>query len=387
MVRTLRVWDTKGRNPLGPLFFYPSVGRQRRPTNRDKKSGGARGRFLSPLNILPAQSSHIPDLYKYVYYLTSQIPKGMVSSYGEIAKALGDIRASRGVGEAEHLNPTAVIMPCHRVVYSDGGLGGYGGAGGQGRKIELLAREGVGVEDGKIVDFENVLFKDFKTEYPLKSLRALQQSLSAQLTLKNSPEVKELVRSGGYIGGVDVAYSGWDGYGACAVMGYPDLELKKVIKVKAKIRLPYIPTYLGFREFSVVEKLVNKVKKLSFKPLVFVFDGNGILHPYGMGLASHMGVALDITTIGAAKKPLCGTLETYPPNQGDAGKIIFEGKHIGYGLRSSIRAKNLIYVSSGHNISNKSALDIVKKCCSTRIPEPIREAHWAASEFRAKATA
>jgi deoxyribonuclease V len=322
------------------------------------------------------------DLYEYVYYLTRQIPKGMVSSYGTIAKALGDIRASRGVGEAEHLNPTAVIMPCHRVVYSDGGLGGYGGTGGQERKIELLAKEGIKVENYKIVDFENVLFQDFQTEYPLKKLRAIQVQLRKKIVIENGSEANELVKYGGYIAGIDVAYSGWDGYGACVIMGYPGLELEKVVTVKTKVKLPYIPTYLGFREFSVVERLVEKVKKLNYKPLIYIFDGNGILHPYGMGLASHVGVALNIPTVGAAKGLLCGTLDNYPTNQGEAGKIIFEDKHIGFGFRSSLKAKKLIYVSPGHNVSKSTALEIVRTCCRTRIPEPVREAHKAAGEFK-----
>jgi deoxyribonuclease V len=275
-------------------------------------------------------------------------------------------------------------MVFHRVVYSDGGLGGYGGAGGQGRKIELLALEGVSVEDYKIVDFENVLFQDFQTKYPLKKLRATQERFRENILIKNGPEANELVKKGGYIAGIDVAYSGWDGYGACAVMGYPDLDLKQVVTVKTKVKLPYVPTYLGFREFPVVEKLVNKVKKSNFKPLVFMFDGNGILHPYGMGLASHMGVALGIPTVGAAKGPLCGTLDEYPTRQGEVGKINFEGKHIGYGLRSSLKAKKLLYVSPGHQVSKKTALEIVTNCCRTRIPEPVKKAHRAAGELKAQ---
>jgi deoxyribonuclease V len=86
--------------------------------------------------------------------------------------------------------------------------------------------------------------------------------------------------------------------------------------------------------------------------------------------------------VGAAKGPLCGTLDKYPIHQGEASKMIFEGKHIGYGLRSSLKAKKLLYVSAGHNISNKTALELVKKCCRTRIPEPIREAHKAATAFK-----
>ncbi|MEM4245331.1 MAG: MGMT family protein [Candidatus Nanoarchaeia archaeon] len=94
-----------------------------------------------------------------VYKITKQIPKGKVSTYGEIAKAL-NTKAYRAVGNALHVNPYAPVVPCHRVVKSNGNLGGFGG--GIQKKIRLLESEGIKVENNKIIDFEKVLFKNFK---------------------------------------------------------------------------------------------------------------------------------------------------------------------------------------------------------------------------------
>lgn len=96
-----------------------------------------------------------------VYALTQQIPKGRVSTYAAIANALGQPKAARAVGAILRVNPTPIVVPCHRVVYSDGRLGGYGGAGGEPRKAQLLKSEGVVVENGRIQQFERCLFTGF----------------------------------------------------------------------------------------------------------------------------------------------------------------------------------------------------------------------------------
>jgi methylated-DNA-[protein]-cysteine S-methyltransferase len=96
---------------------------------------------------------------KQIYDLTSQIPEGRVSTYGAIAVASGRPKAARAVGRLMHMNPNPIVMPCHRVVGSDGSLVGYG----QGVEIKanLLAAEGVAVVDNKVVDFQKKLFMDF----------------------------------------------------------------------------------------------------------------------------------------------------------------------------------------------------------------------------------
>lgn len=96
-----------------------------------------------------------------VWKLMESIPKGRVTTYREIARKL-NTKAYRAVGNACRKNPYAPRVPCHRVVRSDGTVGGFGGKT-SGKTVEekskLLRKENVGVRNGKIVDFEEVLFK------------------------------------------------------------------------------------------------------------------------------------------------------------------------------------------------------------------------------------
>ena len=99
----------------------------------------------------------MPTFKESVLSLTSQIPKGKITTYGEIARVMGNIRAARAVGKALNGNPRLIEVPCHRVVHSNGRVGGY--KLGTERKIELLEGEGIRIKGDKIVDFERVLFR------------------------------------------------------------------------------------------------------------------------------------------------------------------------------------------------------------------------------------
>jgi len=105
------------------------------------------------------------NLTEYTYYLVRQIPSGKVSTYGAVAKALGSKNYARAVGKFMNKNPNADTMPCFKIVKSDGSLGGFGL--GIDDKIRRLKEDGISVKNGKIVDFKNVFFDDFKTDYPL----------------------------------------------------------------------------------------------------------------------------------------------------------------------------------------------------------------------------
>jgi methylated-DNA-[protein]-cysteine S-methyltransferase len=96
------------------------------------------------------------NLSEKVYALVAKIPKGKVTTYGEVARAVGRPKASRAIGQILNINPNPIVIPCHRVVRSNGDLGGY--AYGSKRKSKLLAREGVKVSKGKILDFNKVNF-------------------------------------------------------------------------------------------------------------------------------------------------------------------------------------------------------------------------------------
>lgn len=106
------------------------------------------------------------NLSEYTYYLVRQIPSGRVSTYGAVAKALGNKQYARAVGKYMNKNPNADTMPCFKIIKSDGSLGGFGL--GINDKIRRLKKDGIEVKDGKIIDFKRVFFDDFKTEYPLK---------------------------------------------------------------------------------------------------------------------------------------------------------------------------------------------------------------------------
>jgi deoxyribonuclease V len=110
------------------------------------------------------------NLSEYTYYLVRQIPNGRVSTYGAVAKALGDKNYARVVGLYMNRNPDADSMPCFKIVNSDGSLGGFGL--GIPDKIRRLQNDGIQVRNGKIVDFDVVFFDEFKTEYPLKKRKS-----------------------------------------------------------------------------------------------------------------------------------------------------------------------------------------------------------------------
>ncbi len=110
------------------------------------------------------------NLSEYTYYLVRQIPKGRVSTYGAVAKALGDKNYARVVGLYMNRNPDADTMPCFKIVNANGSLGGFGL--GLPDKIRRLKNDGIQVRNGRIVDFDMVFFHEFKTEYPLRKRRS-----------------------------------------------------------------------------------------------------------------------------------------------------------------------------------------------------------------------
>jgi deoxyribonuclease V len=299
------------------------------------------------------------NLFDYTYDLVRQIPDGKISSYGEVAKALGDKIASRAVGRMMNQNPDANTMPCFKIVHSNGKIGGFGL--GIDNKIRRLSNDNILVNDGKIVDFESVLFNDFKTEYPLKNLRREQIELSKNVILKDDFLNLDT------IAGIDVSYPKSEfekATGACVVMDYKTKDIIEEVTITSKTNFPYISTYLTYRELPVINKLV---KNLKTKPSIYMFDGNGILHPYSFGLASHAGVKLNVPSIGVAKRLLYGDIR--------GSDVFINGEKKGFIYFSSKKVKNPIYVSPGHKVSFETCEQIVKNFCKYKIPEPLRMAH------------
>ncbi len=140
----------------------------------------------------------------------------------------------------------------------------------------------------------------------------------------------------------------------------------------SKEKFPYIPTLLMFREG---QPIIDTFAKFNVRPDLIMVNGNGILHPLKSGLASYVGVSLNIPTIGVAKKLLCGEVHQ--------GKIYLNGEMRGVVLHTK-EGSNPIFVSPGHRISVDTAGNIVKSFLGTsfKLPEPLRLAHKFANKIK-----
>lgn len=126
-------------------------------------------------------------------------------------------------------------------------------------------------------------------------------------------------------------------------------------------------------------------EKLRHRPDVAIFDGQGIAHPRGVGLASHFGLFLDIPTIGCAKRRLVGAGGIPGENPGDWSPLRHKGATVGAVLRTK-RGVNPVFVSQGHKIGLESAIALVLSCMrGYKLPEPTRQAHLAVNRLRLRA--
>jgi deoxyribonuclease V len=160
------------------------------------------------------------------------------------------------------------------------------------------------------------------------------------------------------------------------VLSYPDLAVVEIGAVEQTVDLPYIPGLLSFRESPVI---LAAYEKLRLKPDLILVDGQGIAHPRRFGIASHLGVLLDIPAIGCAKSLLCGGHDWLGVEAGSVAQLEHDGEVIGMALRTKTGVRP-VYVSIGHKVDLTAAVSWVSNCCrGYRLPEPTRLAHLAAS--------
>lgn len=200
---------------------------------------------------------------------------------------------------------------------------------------------------------------------------AVQRRLTGRVSLTNSlGEVR-------WVAGVDVSISRSQGAGRAAVvvLSYPELALAEVKTVEGEITFPYVPGLLSFREAPLA---LAAFEGLEIVPDLVIVDGQGLAHPRRLGLASHLGLFLDLPTIGCAKSRLCGE---HDPVDSQAGSqaILWVGQDaIGAVVRTRTDVKP-VYVSVGHKVDLASAVAWVLACCrGYRLPETTRFAHRAA---------
>jgi deoxyribonuclease V len=175
------------------------------------------------------------------------------------------------------------------------------------------------------------------------------------------------------IGGVDVSIKTEAARAAIVVLRYPELTPLEGVTADAPLVFPYIPGLLSFREGPVV---LAAWSKLQNKPDLLMFDGQGIAHPRGIGIAAQMGLWLERPSIGVAKSRLYGRHEEVGLQRGDRADLIDKkGQVIGAVLRTREKT-NPLYISPGHLMDVEHAVQFVMACCTTyRLPEPTRWAH------------
>ena len=171
---------------------------------------------------------------------------------------------------------------------------------------------------------------------------------------------------------------------AIIVFAFPELRVIERVSVVVEERFPYIPGLLSFREGPAI---IEAYGNLVVKPDLLILDGQGLAHPRGFGIACHVGVILDVPTLGVAKKRLYGTFEEPGPLPGKWSPLLSkEGARIGAVLRTKENTKP-VFVSIGHKIDLPSALDIVSECArGYRVPEPTRQADIYVSELKKELT-
>ncbi len=284
------------------------------------------------------------NLYDYFYGLVKQIPEGYITTYGQLAKALGDIRAARAVGYMLSINEDPDGIPCYRVVHTDKKMGKY--ASGVEEKARRLRKDGIIITNGIVENFDERFFSDFKTDYPLARLQQEQEKIA------NNADFNVDIDEENYAA-IDVSYEGRMGYGA--LISY-DSGKYCVKNLEMQVDFPYIPGYLGYRESPFVENLASRVDGL------LLIDANGLLHPRKCGLATFAGVVMERQTIGVAKSLLMGTIN-------EEKYIVYNNEKLGYAIN-----KHTI-VSQGNMISLESSIKKIKLLGKDKYPQILKMAH------------
>jgi len=203
----------------------------------------------------------------------------------------------------------------------------------------------------------------------------VQRDLSSRIILE-PPKIEPKL-----VAGADVSYSKGSDlfFSGVVVLEISQMNVIEEVTAQGKVDFPYIPGLLSFRESPILIKAFENLKNI---PDVVILDGQGVAHPRGLGIASHIGLILDTPTIGCAKNILVGRYEEPGIEAGEHTPIIFNGKTVGAVLRTK-RNVSPVFVSPGHKMDIQTAIDIVMKTCrGYRIPEPTRQAHLLVNRVR-----
>ena len=201
--------------------------------------------------------------------------------------------------------------------------------------------------------------------------REIQETLKSRICSSGEVSCVE------YVAGIDVSINRFSktGTAAVVVLKYPEMDIFEVKTFRGQIGFPYVPGLLTFREAPLV---LNACRQLTVTPDLVLVDGQGYAHPRRIGLASHLGLCLELPVVGCAKSRLIGEYEEPGENAGCTSVLKDKDEVIGEVVRTKDNVKPL-FISVGHKISLVAAVRWTLACCrGYRLPEPTRLAHQAA---------
>jgi len=196
----------------------------------------------------------------------------------------------------------------------------------------------------------------------------IQRKLAGQICLSPFPVAYR------HVAGADLAYSKRDNtlFAAVVVQEYPSGEQVFSLSEKGEATFPYIPSLLSFREIPL---LIRLFENLPVTPDVVICDGQGLAHPRRFGLACHIGLLLDVPSIGCAKSRLVGEYEEPGAARGCSSPLVYKGSIVGAVVRTRDNVKP-VFVSPGHKVDVETAVRVVLETSrGYRLPEPTRMAH------------
>ncbi len=217
---------------------------------------------------------------------------------------------------------------------------------------------------------------------PVDEAVALQSELSREIV--RQPLDVDAVQ---LVAGSDISFDKETGdvvYAGFVVLRLPDFEVVERAGVETTANFPYIPGLLSFRE---IPPLLQAWAHLKTRPDALIVDGQGVAHPRRFGIACHLGLELDLPTVGCAKSLLCGhfDMDALGPERGSTVPIVHRRETIGMALRTRDNVSP-VFVSEGTHCDLASAVKLVERCLGkTRLPETSRLAHGFVNELRREA--
>jgi len=207
------------------------------------------------------------------------------------------------------------------------------------------------------------------------SFNLIQQLYNIQNTLARQVITEDCFENLERVAGADVSFSQDNkAVAAVVVLQLDDHVILEKQTISVTLEFPYIPGFLGFRESNATISVLKKIKS-NFD--VLMVNGHGIMHPRGFGLASQVGVLLDVPTLGVAKRLINGRYihqasQPYPENE--TPQLILDSKRV---VGAFFRRN---YVSVGHKLSLNTVFEVIKRSSIYQTPEPLRQAHILATE-------